>query len=202
MPITITETPAIPAPLAPPRKRWTRYECEQLAATGLLDLSQLELIEGELITKMGKKRPHVTTALRLQSWLAEVFGFFFVQADAPINVEPEDNPTNEPMPDFAVLKTRVDMIHANPRPSDIHLVAEVSDSTVQFDRTTKARLYARAGIGEYWIIDINSRSVIVHRAPVAGIYTSVFAYAENEPVSPLSAPQAEFRAATVLPDVE
>ena len=67
MPITITETPAIPIPLAPPRKRWTRYECEQLAATGLLDMEPLELIEGELINKMGKNRFHVSSPESLET---------------------------------------------------------------------------------------------------------------------------------------
>ena len=71
-----------------------------------------------------------------------------------------------------------------------------------FDSTAKARLYARAGIVEYWIIDVNGRKAIVHRAPVNGVYTSVVVYTENEPICPLGAPQAEFRAATILPDVE
>ena len=202
MPIIITETPAIPIPLAPPRKRWTRYECEQLAATGLLDLSQLELIEGELITKMGKKRPHMIVEGGLTMWIAEVFGLLFLQADGTLDVGPQDNPTNEPMSDFVVLNRSFKEIKSShTRPEDVRLLVEVSDSTLQFDSTTKARLYARAGIVEYWIIDVNGRKAIVHRAPVNGVYTSVVVYTENEPICPLGAPQAEFRAVTVLPDL-
>ena len=203
MPVVITEAPSIPIPLAPPRKRWTRYECDQLASTGLLDLAELELIEGELISTMGKKRPHIIVEGGLTMWIAEVFGLLFLQVDGTIDVSPEDNPTNEPMPDFVVLNRSFKEIRSShTKPEDIRLLIEVSDSTVQFDRTTKARLYARAGIVEYWIIDINSRKVIVHRAPDAGIYTSVVAYAENEPIAPLAAAHAEFRAVTVLPDLE
>ena len=200
MPITITETPAIPSPLAPPRKRWTRYECEQLAATGLLDMEPLELIEGELIDKMGKNRFHVFIAGKLGDVMKKLFGENFVQSAAPIDLSPEDNPGSQPEPDVCVLNRSLEeFLTKNPTPTDIVLVAEVSDTTLQFDRTTKARLYARAGIIEYWIIDVNSRQLIVHRSPVEGLYTSVAAYEENEPIAPLAAPGAEFRTATVLP---
>ncbi len=200
MPITITEMPAIPTPLAPPRKRWTRYECEQLAATGLLDMEPLELVEGELINKMGKNRFHVFIAGKLGDVLKKLFGENFVQSEAPIDLSPEDNPTSQPEPDVCVLNRSLEEFLAqNPAPRDIVLVAEVSDSTLQFDRTTKARLYARAGIIEYWIFDVNSRQLIVHRSPVDGLYTAVAAYQEYEPIAPLAAPSAEFRATSVLP---
>src|SRR5438132_2873986 len=104
MPTAFTETPARPVPLDPPRKRWTRAECAALEATGLLEQEKLELVEGELISKMGKKRPHVNSASLLAEWLVQIFGFRFVNQEAPIDVAPEDNPTNEPVPDVIVLK--------------------------------------------------------------------------------------------------
>ena len=203
MPVIITETPSVPIPLAPPRKRWTRYECEQLAATGLLDMEPLELIEGELINKMGKNPPHIFITGELAEWFRNAFGYSFLRLEGSINVAPEDNPSNHPEPDLCLLnRPRREFLFVDPSPSDIRMVAEVSDSTLQFDSTAKARLYARAGILEYWIIDVNSRKVIVHRAPLNGVYTSVAIYTENEPICPLGAPQAEFRAVTVLPEVE
>ena len=138
----------------------------------------------------------------LTMWIAEVFGLLFLQADGTLDVSPEDNPTNEPMPDFVVLNRSFKEIKSHTKPQDVSLLIEVSDSTLQFDSTTKARLYARAGIVEYWIIDVNGRKVIVHRAPVNGVYSSVVLYTENEPICPLGAPQAEFLAVTVLPDFE
>jgi hypothetical protein len=92
MPIALTETPAVPPPLEPPRKRWTRAECIALEESGLWDQQHLELVEGELISKMGKKRPHVNTLVVMQGWLIQVFGVTFVNPEAPIDVAPEDNP--------------------------------------------------------------------------------------------------------------
>ena len=60
----------------------------------------LELVHGELISKIGKKRPHVNALVAVQAWLVRTFGEQFVNPEAPIDVAPEDNPTNEPEPDW------------------------------------------------------------------------------------------------------
>jgi Uma2 family endonuclease len=119
------------------------------------DCQKLELIEGELIDKMGKNRPHVNSVKLLAGWLEGVFGTRLVLPESPIDVAPEDNPNNEPEPDLIVLNR--DFSHftdANPRPEDLQLVVEVADSTFSFDRTTKAALCARASIAEYWVLDV------------------------------------------------
>ena len=67
-------------------------------------------------------------------------------------------------------------------------MVEVADTTLQFDLTVKALLYARAGIEDYWVLDLNGRRMIVHRNPVASVYQLVEAYGEDELVSPLGAP--------------
>ena len=192
MPVAVTEPPYRSAPPEPPRKLWTRAECAVLEAAGLLDQEHLELVEGELINKMGKKRPHVNGATLVMGWLTQVFGMEFVNLEASIDVAPEDHPTNEPQPDLIVLKRPSWEYTSNPGPSDLRLVVEVSDSSLDFDMTTKAGLYARAGISEYWILDVSNRRLIVHRAPGAGQYTSVVAYSDQESIAPLAAPYAEF----------
>ena len=148
MPTIVTETPR-PSPAEPPRKRWTRQECVALETSGIWAQQHLELIEGELISKMGKKRPHTNVLIVIQAWLVRVFGEQFVNPETPIDVAPEDNPTNEPEPDLIVLSRPSREFKDNPQPSDLRLVVEISDSTLGFDRTTKARLYARARIIEY-----------------------------------------------------
>src|SRR4051794_17890311 len=100
MPTALLE---LPVEANPRRKRWTRPEYEALAATGLFDGQHLELIKGELIDKMGKKRPHVTFVARLVKWLTGVFGADYILQESPIDVAPEDNPTNEPEPDVIIL---------------------------------------------------------------------------------------------------
>ncbi len=87
----------------------------------------------------------------------------------------------------------------NPQPSDVRLVVEISDSTLGFDLKVKAPLYARAGIPEYWVVDIAGKRVIVHRDPSGGAYTSVEAYSEQESVQPLAAPGHAFPVSSAFP---
>jgi Uma2 family endonuclease len=199
MPIAFTEIPARPVPLDPPRKRWTRAECEALEASGLFEQERLELVEGELISKMGKNRPHVHSAMLLVEWLVQIFGFRFVNQEVPIDVAPEDNPTNEPQPDVIVLTRESSRFQSRPRPEDLRLVVEIADSSLNFDLTTKAALYARAGIVEYWVLDVARRRLLVHRDAKASGYASIIAYSEQESVAPLAAPQAEFHVADAFP---
>jgi Uma2 family endonuclease len=193
MPTVVTETPRIPpTPAEPPRKRWTRQECVALETSGIWAQQHLELIEGELISKMGKKRPHTNVLIVIQDWLVRTFGAQFVNPETPIDVAPEDNPTNEPEPDLIVLSRPSREFTDNPQPADLRLVVEISDSTLGFDLTTKAKLYACARIVEYWVVDIPGRRIIVHRDPQERQYRSIVAYSEEERVKPLTSPDQEF----------
>jgi Uma2 family endonuclease len=187
-------------PGEPRRKRWTRAECVALEETGLWDQQHLELVNGELISKMGKGRPHVIALSLVNAWLIRVFGEQFVNPEAPIDLSPEDNPTNEPEPDLIVLARPSHQIRSgNPQPADLRLVVEISDSTLGFDLRIKAPLYARAGIAEYWVVDISGRRIIVHRGPREGAYASVEAYHEQEAVQPLASPDAAFPVKDAFP---
>lgn len=205
MPVELA--PAVEFPVAPhspiiypPRKRWTRAECERIEATGLWNRERLELIEGELIVKIPKKRPHVVVFMSVLEWLASMFGMKHLNAGGPIDVAPEDDPTSEPEPDIAVLaKNGSEYMGANPPASDVRLVVEVSDSTLAFDLGPKTRLYARAQIPEYWVFDIGERRLIVHRDSRAGRYSVVTAYSDGESVTPLALPSASFPVAVAFP---
>ena len=198
MPLVVTERPYRPVPTDPPRKRWTRPECATLEETGLWDRLRLELVEGELISKTGKNRPHVNALTVLYPWLIQICGAQFVNPEAPIDVAPEDNPTNEPEPDLIVL-TRPSREFRDSNPEDLRLVVEISDSTLGFDLTTKAALYARAGIVEYWVLDIHARRLVVHRDPRGGLYRLVTVFNARESVALLASPGHEFRIAEVFP---
>jgi len=76
---------------------------------------------------------------------------------------------------------------------------EIADASRNFDLTTKAALYARAGITEYWVLDVPGRRLLVHREPKSGRYASVVVYNEEESVAPLAAPQKQFRVADAFP---
>src|SRR4051812_35218367 len=138
MPVTITDLLTLPPPPQPPRKRFTRVEYDALEATGLFDQQRLELIEGELIDKMGKNRPHTLVLKLVRTWLDGVFGVPSVDTETPIDVSIEDNPTSRPEPDILVCKRdSAHFLTANPGPNDIQLVVEVSDTSLVFDLSTK-----------------------------------------------------------------
>jgi Uma2 family endonuclease len=126
-----------------------------------------------------------------------------VNVKAPIDVAPEDNPTNEPIPDVIVVTREYSESRywtSTPQPSDLDLVVEIADTSLAFDLSVKAALYARAGIVEYWVLDVLGRRLIVHRDPQAGQYGSVKAYNEQESVAPLEAAESTFQVRTVFPE--
>jgi Uma2 family endonuclease len=166
---------------------------------GVFDQQRVELIEGELIDKTGKNRPHVNVAALLIGWFIQVFGARRVNFEAPIDVAPEDNPTNEPVPDMIVLtRGYSEFPSVRPQPRDLDLVIEIADTTLVFDFTTKASLYAPAGIVEYWLFDVAGRRLIVHCEPQGGQYGSVTSFGEDESVAPLSAASSNFLVGTVF----
>ena len=204
MPSTITQRPAAPPEQYPLRKRWTRAECDRLEALGAFEQQNLELVEGELIdNNLSKNRPHVNTAAMLIGWLIQVFGVRRVNTEAPIDVAPEDIPTNQPVPDFIVLAKEYSESRyrsATPQPRDLALVIEIADTSLAFDLTVKANLFARAGIAEYWVLDVPARRLLVHREPQEGEYRSVVSYNDQESVAPLAAPESSFEIRTVFPE--
>jgi Uma2 family endonuclease len=198
MPVALGETVYTPpAPQYPPRKPWTREECEACERAGLWEGQHYELVHGELINKMGMNRPHVFGVRRVRRALEQVFGWERVFSEGSIDVAPADHRTSDPEPDVYVL--RAHGFHGKqPAPAELVLVVEVSDATLTWDSTIKAALYARAGISEYWVVDLNGRRLIVHRDPSGSVYKSVVAYNEQERVTPLAAPDREVLVADLL----
>lgn len=170
----------------PPHKLWTRAELDALETTGLLADSCYELIEGEVFDKMGQNPPHATVVHILMAALVEIFGARRVRSQLPVEPSRGDSIHSLPLPDAAVLREDASAYRANhPGPSDILLVAEVSDSTLQFDSQRKARLYARAGFPEYLVLDLNRRELIVFRSPREDSYTLIQVLRAGDTWSPL-----------------
>ncbi|GAB4468241.1 MAG: Uma2 family endonuclease [Armatimonadaceae bacterium] len=200
----------MPQTLAQPREKvspefriqWTREDCRRFVKQGNLQPGKYELIEGDIIHKMGQKLSHSMVVMRLILWCVRVYGEQFVLTQASINVAPEDNPTSEPEPDVFVLnRPASELLEELPNPADLSLVIEVSDTTLRFDLSNKAGLYARAGIGEYWVLDVVGRTLIVHREPQNGIYQNVLRYFPEETLSPLTRPDVQVTVETFLPTV-
>ncbi len=80
-------------------------------------------------------------------------------------------PDSEPQPDLMVLRPSHDFYaRAHPEPRDVFLVVEVADTSLGYDRAVKTLLYARAGIPEVWLVDLNAEAVEVYRQPATGRY--------------------------------
>jgi Uma2 family endonuclease len=168
---------------------WTREDCQRLAGMGLLP-ERWELVQGEIVSKMGTNLPHSMAAQRILAWLMGVFSSPLLLPTCSIDVAPEDNPTSEPEPDIVLLNRPAGELSRNPVPSDIALLVEVSDTTLDHDLGPKARLYARAGIVEYWVVDLKGCRVYQHRGPEAGGYAAIEVCEDDALLSPLARPEA------------
>ena len=90
------------------------------------------------------------------------------------------------------------MPRRTPQPEDILLVAEVADTSLSYDRQTKGPLYARAGIPEYWIVDIKGECIEVYRDPSLNGYRTMHIYVRGERLSPAFAPDLVIEVDTIL----
>ena len=161
-------------------KRWTVEECAALAEKGHLT-GRYELIYGVIYLKMPMNPPHRIALRLLSQWLVALFGYLYIQTEDPIALPGEDGKTTQPEPDAAVThQPTTAYTESNPGPSDLRLVAEVSDTTLDFDLNVKAPLYARVGIPEYLVLDVAGRKLHRHRSPNAAGYGEIVALGEND----------------------
>ena len=186
------------------RHLWTRTEVARALQLALFVPEQrMELIAGELIEKMTQNRPHGISLSKSQRILESAFGSaFYVSVQTPLAVDEE----NEPEPDLMVVVGTPDDYQDHPTAAAVALVIEVSDTTVRYDQTTKANLYARAGVVEYWVLILKTRTLEVRRDPIAlsegptGYgYRNLTLYRETDTVTPLNAGTAIITVANLLP---
>lgn len=159
------------APVMPPASvqdylwRLTLAQYHEMIRTGILTASdQVELLEGWLVYKMPKNPPHSLAGDLVRAALSAVLPIgWHVKAQDPITLADSDS---EPEPDLAIVRGSLrDYRDRHAGAEDVALVVEVSDSTLERDRSLKKRLYARAGIPVYWIINLVERQVEVFTEP-------------------------------------
>lgn len=172
------------ATLQPPRKRFTRGEVEQMLDAGFFAGQRFELIDGDLIDKMGQTPPHSYAIRRLCVRLVEIFSVERIQCQQPAEAAPAERERSLPEPDVSVLEEmKDDYRRRHPRGDELLLAIEVADTTVRYDATTKRDLYARAGVPEYWVLDIPGRKLIVHRGLTQGQFEQIETLPESAVVS-------------------
>jgi len=154
-----------------PRHLWTVEEYHRMGEVGLLDAdARVELIEGEIVEMAPVGDAHAAISNRLNRLLVLAVGERgIVAVGNPVRLSPH----SEPQPDFSVLRPRADYQTRGPRPEDLMLAVEVSDTTLRRDRRVKLALYAIAGIPEFWIVNLEVREVEIYRSPAGDTYASV-----------------------------
>lgn len=182
-------------------RRWSRIEYERLADLGAFEHDPIELLGGRLIVAEPKGSRHTTAVGMAEDVLrAGLPPGWIVRTEAPIALDAE----SAPEPDLVVVRgSRADYREAHPaRPS---LVIEVADSSLEFDRVEKGSLYARAGIVDFWIVNLVDRLVEVYRdpapdatAPYAWRYASVETSRPPAFVAPCDVPIAPIAVAALL----
>jgi Uma2 family endonuclease len=134
-----------------------------MARTGILtEDDPVELLEGWLVRKMTKNRPHTVVTRRLRSALERILpADWYVESQEPVTTA-----DSEPEPDVLVVRAELrDNLERQPGPEDVALVVEVADSSLRLDRGTKKRIYARAGIPVYWIVNLIEQQIEVYIDP-------------------------------------
>jgi Uma2 family endonuclease len=168
-----------------PRHRLTVEEYHRMAEAGVLAPdARVELIEGEVIDMAPIGSRHASAVNRLTDLLTlATRGRAIVQVQGPVRLSDR----SEPEPDFALLKPRADYYRdALPSPADVLLLIEVAESTQRYDRTVKAPLYARHGIPELWVIDLENTLVHFCRRPAGDTYADISA-ADRPGATPIAA---------------
>lgn len=146
------------------RKKFTTDEYHQLIETGLLkEGDRVELLEGEIINMAAMGSFHAGCVNRLTHLFTKAFsGEAIISVQNPISI----SKYSEPEPDFALLRPREDFYtESHPRPEDIYLIVEISVSSLEYDRGFKLPLYARAGIKEAWVVNLDESCVEVYTKP-------------------------------------
>ncbi len=150
--------------------RWTRAECEKMDAAGLLRF-RYELINGLIIRCPPRLLREAMTASQIVLSLQTNWSYDYLITLCGMTVAPDENDYTCPAPDVLVLNKSGRAIPGDyARPEDIHFLVEVSDTTLDYDLTTKAGVYARAGIAQYFVIDVTGRVVYDHRLTGSGAY--------------------------------
>jgi Uma2 family endonuclease len=200
--VTVTTAPSSDLDREPKIKRWNVDEYHRMSELGILDANdRTELVEGEILLMSAKGVPHTLTLRLLASFLNNAFdrdrsGLVIIQD--PIQL----SNTSEPEPDLAIVKgTMLDYARNHPYPEDVYLIVEIADSTLKQDTQVKDKLYARAGIADYWVVDIQNRQLNIFRNPTATGYTDRLILSEPNQFAPLAFPQVSIDLTSILPPI-
>jgi Uma2 family endonuclease len=180
-----------------PTYRWTVEEYQELGRAGIFDENdRVELLNGEIVIMSPIGFRHATAVTRLTNFLARRSqGRFDVSPQNPFDLDEH----SQPQPDLSLLDPVCDTQPRHPLPAEIFLVIEVSESTVRYDRGDKLPAYARNGVREYWLLNLDASQLEVYRQPAGDTYRDGRILGPDEMVAPLAFPDLTLRVGDFLP---
>lgn len=169
-----------------------RSEYDRMVELGLFRDERVELFRGVLVKKSPRRAPHASSVEKLTELLVvRLQGRFRVRIQLPLAVLDD----SEPEPDVAVVPLGD---YDSEHPTTALLVIEVADSSLKQDRA-KAALYASAGIGELWIVNLDARTVEVYSSPEGDRYAEVRTLRAGDALRPAALPAVALAVAEILP---
>ncbi|MBI2490826.1 MAG: Uma2 family endonuclease [Candidatus Rokubacteria bacterium] len=180
------------------RRQFSVKDYHRMIETGILtEDDRVELLEGEIVEMGRPGPPHQGTVDRLTRLFSSRLGDrVIVRVQGPVLLASVES---EPQPDLALLVPRPDFyVTGHPEPPDILLAIEVMDTSVDKDRRVKLPLYARAGIAETWLVDLNADRVEVHRRPGPAGYADSRTLRRGEPLAIQAFPDVALTVADLL----
>lgn len=192
-----TQHPAIEptdSPSAEPGPRlFTIDELEAMVRLGIIGQDErVELIEGQIVKMNPQGTGHIWSVTRLIEHFARRPGTTIATQGTLQLVE-----WSGPEPDLVVLRASASR-RRRPTANDALLVVEVANTSLRYDRETKAPLYARAGIPEYWIVDLNGERIEAYTEPAEDGYHAVRIYVRSEQLAPLFEPSLSVSVDAIL----
>lgn len=199
----------------PPKIRWTKDDYYRLSDLGFFNGKRVELIEGEIFVKYdylefseaeyemsAMSSLHFAGVNVAAEVLREIFKKnYFVSVQCPIDM----GENSEPEPDISIIEGKArDFKNAIPKIAS--LIVEIAETSILYDRSKKASLYARAGIQDYWIVNLRDRRLEVFRRPIKDEnaffgfgYAEILIFTETDSVAPLAMPNAKINVSDILP---
>lgn len=176
--------------------KFTVDEYIRLYETGILDAhDRIELLNGELIIMHAIGQRHAQAVTNFTAYLGEqARRRYMISPQNPVELEEH----SAPQPDL-VLVPWARRSKRHPSPAEVHLIIEVADSSLSYDRTDKMRAYAAVGIREFWILNLQADTLEVYREPRAADYGERLTIGVEGTVSPLAFPDVSLALAEIIP---
>ena len=179
------------------KRLFTVHDYHRMADAGILsEDDRVELIEGEILAMTPIGPPHGAAVDRATRAMVTITGdSAIVRVQGSVGL----NEYNEPQPDIVLLRPREDFYATRlPGPSDILLIVEIAQSSLEYDRTIKARIYAETGIREYWVADLNHDCLFAFADLRTGAYRAVRELQRGESIAPELLPDARIQIDALL----